>query len=48
MTPNYLAEKALAVAKKGRSCSVFIPSRWGWVARIVRWLPSFIFRRLNF
>ncbi len=46
------AEKAakwsLALARKGKSGVAFVPSRWALVAFIVRSLPSFIFRRLNF
>jgi short-subunit dehydrogenase len=46
------AEKAakisLALARRGRSASAFVPSRWALVAFIVRSLPSFIFRKLNF
>jgi decaprenylphospho-beta-D-erythro-pentofuranosid-2-ulose 2-reductase len=46
------AEKAaslsLAVARRGSSASAFVPSRWALVAFIVRSLPSFIFRKLNF
>jgi short-subunit dehydrogenase len=46
------AEKAakisLALARKGKSGAGFVPSRWALVAFIVRSLPSFIFRKLNF
>lgn len=46
------AEKAarivLDTASRGGSPSVFAPARWGLVAMIVRHLPSFVFRRLNF
>jgi short-subunit dehydrogenase len=46
------AEKAakisLALARKGNGSVAFVPSRWALVAFIVRSLPSFIFRKLNF
>jgi short-subunit dehydrogenase len=42
------AKHALALARKGTSGSAFVPSRWALVAFIVRSLPSFIFRKLNF
>ncbi|HYP89083.1 MAG TPA: SDR family NAD(P)-dependent oxidoreductase [Polyangiaceae bacterium] len=46
------AEKAakisLSLARKGNSGVAFVPSRWALVAFIVRSLPSFIFRKLNF
>jgi short-subunit dehydrogenase len=46
------AEKAakisLSLARKGSSGVAFVPSRWALVAFIVRSLPSFIFRKLNF
>lgn len=38
----------LDTARRGGSPSVFVPARWGLVALIVRHLPSFLFRRLNF
>lgn len=46
------AEKAakisLRLARRGSSAVAFVPSRWALVAFIVRSLPSFIFRKLNF
>jgi short-subunit dehydrogenase len=42
------AQTSLALARKGSSASAFVPSRWALVALIVRSLPSFIFRKLNF
>jgi short-subunit dehydrogenase len=42
------AKTALALARKGKSAAAFVPSRWALVAFIVRNLPSFIFRKLNF
>lgn len=37
----------LSAARRGNSANVFVPGQWGLVARILRSLPSFIFRRLN-
>jgi short-subunit dehydrogenase len=42
------AKLSLALARKGKSGAAFVPSRWALVAFIVRSLPSFIFRKLNF
>lgn len=42
------AKTALALARKGTSAAAFVPSRWALVAFVVRNLPSFIFRKLNF
>jgi short-subunit dehydrogenase len=42
------AKRSIALARKGTSASAFVPSRWALVAFIVRSLPSFIFRKLNF
>ena len=42
------AQTSLALARQGSSKSAFVPWRWGLVAYIVRSLPSFIFRKLNF
>ena len=42
------AAKSLALARRGTSASGFVPWRWWLIAYIVRNLPSFIFRRLNF
>ena len=41
------AELILQAARRGGSPSVFIPARWWPIAMIVRYLPSFVFRRLN-
>ncbi len=48
ITPQQAAKTTLALARRGSSASAFVPARWWLVALIVRWLPSFIFRRLNF
>ncbi|HEY6078712.1 MAG TPA: SDR family NAD(P)-dependent oxidoreductase [Polyangiaceae bacterium] len=42
------AQLSLSIARRGSSSSSFVPSRWALVALIVRSLPSFIFRKLNF
>jgi short-subunit dehydrogenase len=42
------AQQALALARRGNSAAGFVPSRWALVAFIVRNLPSFVFRKLNF
>lgn len=42
------ARRILALADRGSSASGFVPRRWALVAFIVRHLPSFVFRRLNF
>lgn len=42
------AELTLALARKGSSACGFVPARWSLVALVVRCLPSFVFRRLNF
>lgn len=42
------AELILDVARRGGSPSEFVPARWGLVALVVRSIPSFLFRRLNF
>jgi short-subunit dehydrogenase len=48
ISADQAAETTLAVAHDGSSPEVFVPARWWLVAFIVRWLPTFVFRRLNF
>jgi short-subunit dehydrogenase len=48
ISPDQAAETSLSVAHDTASPEVFVPARWWLVAFIVRWLPSFVFRRLNF
>jgi NAD(P)-dependent dehydrogenase (short-subunit alcohol dehydrogenase family) len=48
VSAEYAAKRTLQLARKGSGASGFVPRRWGLVARIVRWIPSFLFRRLNF
>ena len=47
-SPERGAELILAAARRGGSPSVFVPWFWWPIAMIVRHLPSFVFRRLNF
>lgn len=42
------ARQTLNLANKGSSRSGFVPARWALVALIVRSIPSFIFRKMNF
>lgn len=42
------ARRTLALAARGTGASAFVPRRWGLVALVVRLLPSFLMRRLNF
>ncbi len=42
------ARQVLALSRRGTSASGFVPARWAWVAAVVRAIPSFIFRRMNF
>jgi short-subunit dehydrogenase len=48
ISADQAAETSLALARKGKSGSAFVPARWWLVAYIVKSLPSFIFRKLNF
>jgi len=48
ISADQAAETTLSIAHDGSSPEVFVPARWWLVAFIVRWLPTFIFRRLNF
>jgi NAD(P)-dependent dehydrogenase (short-subunit alcohol dehydrogenase family) len=42
------ARQCLAIARKGTSATGYVPKRWGFVAGVLRVIPSFVFRRLNF
>jgi len=42
------ASMILAVARRGGSPAAFIPGQWALIAFVIRNLPSFVFRRLNF
>lgn len=48
VTPQQAAARILALAHRGTSASGFVPARWSLVALVVRTIPSFVFRRLNF
>jgi NAD(P)-dependent dehydrogenase (short-subunit alcohol dehydrogenase family) len=48
ISPQAAAARTLALARRGSSASGFVPARWGLVAFIVRTIPSFVFRKLNF
>jgi len=48
ISADQAAQQALALARRGTGASGFVPARWSLVAGVVRRLPSFIFRRLNF
>ena len=42
------ARRSLALAARGSSASGYVPRRWALVMLIIRLVPSFVFRRLNF
>ena len=42
------ADESIALVKRGTSASGFVPGIWAIIALVVRMLPSFVFRRLNF
>jgi len=48
ISPAAAAEQTLALARRGSSPSGFVPRRWALIAWIVRNIPSFVFRKLNF
>ncbi|MCK6553524.1 SDR family NAD(P)-dependent oxidoreductase [Candidatus Binatia bacterium] len=48
VSANEAARQSIALARRGNSASGFVPPRWALVAGIVRALPSFVFRHLNF
>ena len=48
ISPEQAADRSLSLARRGSSSSGFVPARWALVAWIVRSIPSFIFRKLNF
>jgi NAD(P)-dependent dehydrogenase (short-subunit alcohol dehydrogenase family) len=47
ISADQAAETTLAVAHDTTGPDVFVPARWWLVGLIIRWIPSFIFRRLN-
>jgi short-subunit dehydrogenase len=42
------ATTSLKLARRGTGASAFVPWRWGLVAMVVRNIPSFVFRKMNF
>ncbi len=42
------ARQTLALAARGNSASGFVPAQWQLVAMVLRCIPSFLFRKLNF
>ncbi|MEO7111480.1 MAG: SDR family NAD(P)-dependent oxidoreductase [Polyangiaceae bacterium] len=42
------AATSLEIARRGHGASTFVPWRWWTVAWVVRNIPSFVFRRMNF
>lgn len=48
VSAEYVARRSLALARRNNSASGFAPKRWWLVALVLRCIPSFIFRRLNF
>jgi decaprenylphospho-beta-D-erythro-pentofuranosid-2-ulose 2-reductase len=48
ISADQAARQSLALARRGSGASGFVPARWALVAAVVRAIPSFIFRRMNF
>jgi short-subunit dehydrogenase len=48
VSPEQAAKQSLALTRRGSGAVGFVPRRWSLVAWVVRSLPSFLFRRLNF
>ena len=48
ISPEQAAKSSLSLARRGSSAQGFVPWRWGLVMGIIRALPSFVFRKLNF
>ena len=47
VTPEQVAAD-IAAALRARRQQIYTPARWGWLMLVVRNIPSFVFRRLNF
>ncbi len=47
ITPEQAAASIYQAIRK-RKQTVYVPARWRWVMLIIRHIPSFIFRRMNF
>ncbi|MEO8877908.1 MAG: SDR family NAD(P)-dependent oxidoreductase [Polyangiaceae bacterium] len=48
ISPETAATQTLDLVRQGSGASAFVPARWGLVAFVVRSIPSFVFRKLNF
>lgn len=48
MVPPEKAARDIARAMQSRRQVLYTPARWRWIMLIVRNIPSFVFRRLNF
>jgi NAD(P)-dependent dehydrogenase (short-subunit alcohol dehydrogenase family) len=48
ISADQAARSSLSLARRGSSASGFVPARWALVALVLRLLPSFVFRKLNF
>lgn len=48
MVPPAVAARDIARAMGSRAQIVYTPNRWRWIMLVVRNVPSFVFRRLNF
>jgi hypothetical protein len=48
ISPREAALQTLALARRGSGAVGFVPRRWALVALVVRSIPSFLFRRMNF
>jgi len=47
ITPEQAAASIYQAIRKHKQ-TVYVPARWRWVMLIIRHIPSFIFRRMNF
>lgn len=47
ISPESAAQQIVRAIKKKKQ-TVYVPARWQWVSLVIRHLPSFVFRRLNF
>lgn len=47
ISPRQAAETIVKAAESGKN-TVYVPGRWRFVAMVLKMIPSFIFRRLNF
>lgn len=48
ISPEQAATYTLDLVRQGSGADGFIPARWGLVAWVVRNIPSFVFRKMNF